>query len=87
MILIVIFSIEWVNNKAKLRLVKLKKVILKSRISDPEVELLLQEVSYSVEFVATGWSFFTLNKRFILSFLSALISFSVLFVQLIDSTY
>lgn len=83
MILIVIFFIDWVNHQARLRLDKLKgKVLMMSLKNSNEVEHLLQEMSDSVEFVATGWSMFTLNKTFILSFLSALISFSVLFMQL-----
>ena len=85
MILVVIFLIEWINEKSRKSLSKLKRRVLASGISNPEVELLMQEVSSSVEFIATGWSLFVLNKSFILSFLSGLISFSVLFMQLVSS--
>ena len=84
MLLIVICLIEWVNQCARRNLSRLKGIILKRNCREREVEKLMQEISSSVEFVATGSSLFTLNKSFILSFLSALISFSVLFMQLIS---
>ena len=83
-ILIFIFFIEWVNKEARNLLLKLRKSINKMPVSDPDIEVLLTEIESNIDFVATGWSLFTLNKGFILSFLSALISFSVLFVQLAE---
>ena len=84
MLLIVICLIEWVNQYARRNLSKLKGIVLKMNCREKEVEKLMQEISSSVEFIATGSSLFTLNKSFILSFLSALITFSVLFMQLIS---
>jgi len=83
-ILIFIFFIEWVNKEARNLLLKLRKSINKMPVSDPDIEVLLTEIESNIDFVATGWYLFTLNKGFILSFLSALISFSVLFVQLAE---
>jgi hypothetical protein len=84
MILTVIFSIEWINRQARLRLKKFRSAIMHMPVSSPEFEILLNEVTNSIDFIATGWSMFTLNKGFILSFLSALISFSILFMNLVD---
>lgn len=81
-VLVIILYIDRVNGKAQVELLQFRRECLERERSQ-EVELLYQDLKESILIQVTGWSMFTLNKEFVLSFISALISFSILFIQLV----
>lgn len=81
-VLLLILYLDHVNSKAQGYLLEFRRECLKYE-HNQELELLFAELETSVSIRLTGWSMFTLNKEFVLSFISALISFSILFIQLV----
>lgn len=81
-VLLLILYIDRVNGNAQLHLLEFRRECLERERSQ-ELELLYTDLKESILIQVTGWSMFTLNKEFVLSFVSALISFSVLFIQLV----
>lgn len=48
-------------------------------------QLLIDELKYNQDFEFTGWFLFRIDRKIILSFVSSIITFSVLVIQLLDS--
>lgn len=81
-VLLIILYTDRVNAKAQDHLLEFRRECLQ-RERNQELELLYRDIKESILIEITGWSMFTLNKEFVLSFISALISFSILFIQLV----
>lgn len=78
---LVILILDGMNVKLERLLNRITKRKLKSSNESISSEL-IEQVSDGLEMRFTGWSMFPLRKTFLLGFLSSLISFSVLFMQL-----
>lgn len=81
----IIVFIQHYNNQVSQLSSKLIATILNSP-RDEYQTLLIDELEVNSSLKLTGWDMFDLNKAFILNFISALITFSVLFIGLSAQT-
>ena len=80
MTLMTIVSIDYVNQKMSAMNQKLVIRCIKSR--NPGLDSLRCEMKDDLKMTITGWKMFKIDRRIVLSYLSALVTFSVLFMQL-----
>ena len=52
------------------------------RLEETGYQSLIEDLKMDEEFVFTGWFLFTINRYLLLTFLSAIISFTVLLIQM-----
>ena len=85
-ILVMPFLVSWIDKNMRSRFTSLqKRVIIIYARHDPEFEVLMDEIRSNLDFGLTGYGMFRLEKELVLPFLSSIVSFSVLFMQLTNS--
>lgn len=77
--------ISWTETRLKSRLHSIKLKLMHKSEMTTEIETLISEVEPNLEMNLTGYKMFKLNKEFILGFISSIITFSVLLLQLTQS--
>ena len=79
---LVLFTIDRVNKSTRMMYDNFKRQNMSRLLVNPKFDRLSVEINDSLSLNLTAWSLFDLNKKFMLSFISSLVSFSVLFMQL-----
>lgn len=62
-----------------------QKIIHRSKEKNSELASLMEEIKTNLDMNLTGWGMFNLKKEFVLGFISSVITFSVLLLQLTQS--
>ena len=78
----ILFTIDRVNKQTQRSFESYRKRFIRSKMSGSASRELNNDIEKQLNLKLTAWSMFELNKSFILSFISSLITFSVLFMQL-----
>ena len=79
------FLVSWMQKKLRDHLKRVQKKIIReydSSSSESELASLMDEIKSNLCMNLTGYGMFKLNKGLVLAFISSVISFSVLFMQL-----
>ena len=77
------FLVSWINKNMKSSVKSWqRRVISEEDGHDPDFEMLMDEIRSNLDFSLTGYGMFRLEKELVLAFLSTVVSFSVLFMQL-----
>lgn len=77
------FLVSWMQKKLRDHLKKIRKKITREySSSESELASLMDDIKSNLDMNLTGYGMFKLNKEFVLAFISSVISFSVLFMQL-----
>lgn len=80
------FLVSWMQKKLRDHLKRVQKKIIREYSSpEPELVSLMDEIQSNLDMNLTGYGMFKLNKELVLAFVSSVISFSVLFMQLIQN--
>lgn len=78
------FQADDVSNRLKKKIKAALSDIMSVRMTE-KLPLLAHELENSMDSEFTAWSMFDINRKFVLSFISALITFTVLFIQITKS--
>ena len=89
-VLVIPFLINWVNDKLRERFTILKNNLIKSEVEtrgpcDYQMEKLIGEIENNLLLKFTGFSMFTLNREFVLGFISSLLTYIVLLLQISEN--
>lgn len=76
------FLITWTEKRLEKEFKLMQKKMFEETTDNPELTQLMDEIKSNLDLNLTGWSMFKLNRELVLAFISSVVTFSVLFLQL-----